>query len=171
MKIIYKYSITNKYVKKESKKERIILTDILSNNYSSAITTINKFKSIVPHYLIYKHGNVYNIILDKYYTFSLGLKYSEEENSKNIVIGLINEGPLQIINDKFYWYNKKILYNEQFIFKYEYNKFNYWSPYTRKQFGALLNLLNELCINNNISKEIITELEYNKNFINKKCIM
>ncbi|HPM21460.1 MAG TPA: N-acetylmuramoyl-L-alanine amidase [Thermotogota bacterium] len=171
MKIIYKNSVTNKYVRKTSVKSRIILTDILSNNYTSAVTTINKFKNIVPHYLIDKSGKVYNIISDKYYTYAIGLKFSELENSKNIVIGLINEGPLYLINDKYYWYNKKIQYDGQFIFEYNYFNFDYWAPYTRKQFISTILLLSELCSSYSISKEVIIELKYDKNFINKECIM
>jgi len=154
-----KYKLTEKnYHKIETDKKRIVVGNSFSANmghYTGWLTRYNGAYKKTTMYTISVNGDIYKHFEPIYYSDVLGLQTFDESS---ISISIENEGWLiKDLNEE----NKYITYvgniynraDEVFVKKWRHNK--YWAPYTQKQTDSLIYLINELCKQFNIPKNVI----------------
>lgn len=154
-----KYKLTEKnYFKVETDKKRIVIGNSFSANmdhYIGWLTRYNGTYKKTAMYTIALNGEIYKHFDPKYYSEILGHKPFDESS---ISILMENEGWLiKDLNEE----NKYITYvgniynrtDEVFVKKWRHNK--YWAPYTQKQSDSLIYLINELCNQFDIPKNVI----------------
>lgn len=147
-----------KYINDETLKERIII----GNTYSTDMKhVIGWNKRWFGHYLktamftiavdgtIYQHFPVecYSNIVDEPYT-----------NKTSISILLENEGWLKrdlFDENVFVNYIGDIYKREELVFEKKWKNYEYWSPYTDKQFESTVKLVRHLCKTFNIQPNVM----------------
>jgi N-acetyl-anhydromuramyl-L-alanine amidase AmpD len=153
----YTLPITN-YYKNETDKKRIVIGSSFSidmQHYNGWLTRYNgKYKKTAA-YTIDISGNIHQHFNPKYYCEIIG---NSEFDESTILILIENEGWLvKDLNDE----NKYITYvgniykraDEVFVKKWRHN--NYWAPYKEEQLNSLIYLINELCGQFNIPKNVM----------------
>ena len=154
-----KYKLTEKnYYKIETDKKRIVIGNSFSANmkhYVGWLTRYNGTYKKTSMYTISLNGDIYKHFDPIYHSNILGFQPFDETS---ISILMENEGWLiKDLNEE----NKYITYvgniynraDEVFVKKWRHNK--YWAPYTQKQTDSLVYLINELCNQFNILKNVI----------------
>lgn len=153
-----KYSLSDlNYIPFETKKDKIIIGSTNNKDMRHFIgwekRMNGKYKK-TAHYTIGLDGSIYQHIDPKFYTNYF--KYYDL-NSKSIIILLENEGFLLKNTES----NKYItwlgdIYEDDNVFEKKWRRFNYWVPYTKKQFNATVSLTSKLCEEFSINKEVIS---------------
>lgn len=142
----------------ETDKKRIVIGNSFSIDMNHYIGWLNRYNGSYKKtaaYTIKLDGTIYQHFDPKYYSI---ITNDEEFDKSTILIILENEGWLSkdLNNEnKYITYNGNI-YNrvdEVFIKKWRSNR--YWAPYTQKQMESSVYLVNKLCDEFEISKNII----------------
>ena len=140
---------------KNKKKKQIVLCHSSRNvkDYVVSLKTrYNGNNPYLPNYIITREGDIVNIIPPDTYS-----KYMEiEQHNKNVIticlenLGWLRKNPLSgaYVN----WIGN--IYNEG-IFERKWRGHFFWQPYTEKQLNSLGLLINELCNEFNIPKNMI----------------
>lgn len=133
-----------------------ILLGHTARNFDDYKTSIlirhNKKYTTIPHYVIKKNGEIVNLVPTKYVTKLFG---HHEIDSSSISIFLENLGWLSPTKNKVQltdWLGN--IYNGETINKKWRGKI-LWEPYSDVQINSTMELINELCDNNNINKNFI----------------
>jgi hypothetical protein len=148
----------NNFSKIETNKKRIVIGNSFSINMLHYIGWLNRYngnyKKTSP-YTIKLDGTIHQHFDPKYYSEIIGNKDFDEST---ISILLENEGWLsKDLNEE----NKYITYigniynrvDEVFVKKWRHNK--YWAPYTQKQMESAIYLINKLCGEFEIPKDVV----------------
>jgi hypothetical protein len=143
----------------ETNKKRIIIGNSFSIDMTHHIGWLNRsngnYKKTSP-YTIRFDGTIHQHFDPKYYSEITGNKDFDEST---ILVLLENEGWLsKDLNEE----NKYITYvgniynrvDDVFVKKWRHNK--YWAPYTQKQMESAIYLINKLCGEFEIPKDVIT---------------
>jgi peptidoglycan hydrolase-like protein with peptidoglycan-binding domain len=119
-----------------------------------------------PYSIDYK-GNIYEHFDPKFWAYHLGIggakKYLDKQS---IGIEITNEGYMTKSGDKFHWYSgpTALQYNrpndEPFYIKDGWRDYNWYAPYSKEQYESTLWLVNFLCDEYNIKKNVIPDNEY-----------
>jgi len=153
------YTLPEKnYNKVETNKKRIVIGNSFSidmQHYTGWLTKYNGKYKKTSAYTIDINGEIHQHFNPKYYSEVTG---NNDFDESTILILIENEGWLiKDLNQE----NKYITYvgniynraDEVFVKKWRHNK--YWAPYKQEQFDSLLGLLEELCNQFNIPKNVV----------------
>lgn len=155
---IYKLSDKH-YSNVKTIKKRIVIGNSFSVNMSHYEGWLNRYNGKYKKtamYTITLDGEIYEHFSPEYYSEIIGDKNFDEST---ITILLENEGWLiKDLNDE----NRYITYvgniynriDEVFVKKWRHNK--YWAPYTQKQVDSTILLINKLCDEFEIPKNVVT---------------
>ena len=134
-----------KHVGRSKNKKQILLTHT-SRNFKDYMYSLryryNGNNKKLPHYIIDREGNVFNIIPPD--TYSEYMEVSSH-NKKSIIITLENLGWLRknpLKNSFINWIGDE--YNEN-VYERKWRGHYFWQPYTKKQIDSLSSLVGELC--------------------------
>jgi hypothetical protein len=153
----YKLEDVN-YLNVETNKKRIIIGNSFSinmNHYNGWVNRYNGKYKKTAMYTISIDGKIYEHFNPKYYSEMIG---NEDFDKSTITILLENEGWLikdLNVENRYITYVGNI-YNridEVFVKKWRHN--NYWAPYTQKQIDSTILLVNKLCSEFGILKNVI----------------
>jgi N-acetyl-anhydromuramyl-L-alanine amidase AmpD len=106
----------------------------------------------LPHYVISRDGDIYNVIPPD--TYSLYLN-SKSNNKQTIIVCLENLGWLRknpLNNNYINWIGN--IHNGE-IYEKKWRGYNFWQPYTETQIDKLADLIKFLCDKFNIPKNSI----------------
>jgi hypothetical protein len=146
------------YLNVETSKKRIVIGNSFSidmNHYNGWVKRYNGKYKKTAMYTISIEGKIYEHFNPKYHSEIIGNKDFDESS---ITILLENEGWLiKDLNVK----NRYITYvgniynriDEIFVKKWRHN--NYWAPYTQKQIDSTILLVNKLCDEFGILKNVV----------------
>ena len=146
------------YLNVETSKKRIVIGNSFSidmNHYNGWVKRYNGKYKKTAMYTISIEGKIYEHFNPKYHSEIIGNKDFDEST---ITILLENEGWLiKDLNVK----NRYITYvgniynriDEIFVKKWRHN--NYWAPYTQKQIDSTILLVNKLCDEFGILKNVV----------------
>lgn len=169
--IINKYNLDEKqYIKEETKKTQIVLHHTVSDN-DNIKSVIDWWESnterVGTAYIINKSGQIYEIFNPKYWAYHIGKGSTKADNQKSIGIELVNVGPLEKKDHKYYWWNGTKEYRGGiFTCSEEWRGNKYYAAYPIEQMLAVSALVKELCIKFNIPKIINMTYEYKKEYLN-----
>jgi len=140
---------------RHKKKKQIILTHT-SRNFKDYISSLkyryNGDNKKLPHYIINRDGEVYNIIPPE--TYSAYME-SKVPNKNGIIICLENLGWLRknpLSSNYVNWIGN--VYKED-IYERKWRGHHFWQPYTDEQLKSMIDLIEILCLEFNISKNNI----------------
>lgn len=111
-------------------------------------------------FTIDKEGKIYQHYDPKYYSDFLGV----EQDKCNISISLVNQGWLKLNEMNVYvdWLGH-IYSRETNPLEKNWRDYRYWAKYTDEQFDSLKFLLDDICKNFNIKREVIGHNVYEEN--------
>ena len=147
----------NRYVREMHPKERIFLHHTQG---ASAQSTFNWWQSqearIAAAYIIDRDGTIFEVFDPEYWAFQLGLRTPDARfiEQSSIGIELANYGPLIKTNNQFFALDGKQRFNGP-VFEYEWRDYSYWEAYTSEQMQSSFELVNYLCDNFRIPKQIL----------------
>lgn len=138
--------------KRKTKKTQILLYDTqrkFDDFVNKLIYRDNGRYGDIPHFIISKNGTVYQILNTNFSSITFGDK---KIDNKQIKIALENLGWLRknTINGHLNNWIGDPYRAEPYIIKWR-DHF-YWDPYTNNQEDSLSDLINELCLKNDIPK-------------------
>lgn len=140
------YDIENfSYVGKHKKKRQILLTHT-SRNIKDYIMSLkhryNGNNKKLPHYIVDREGNIYNIIPPNTYSEYMDVG---SHNKRTIIITLENLGWLRknpLKNNFINWIGEE--YKDE-VHKRKWRGHYFWQPYTESQIDSAISLINDLC--------------------------
>lgn len=156
---IESYQLPNKnYNNIETEKKRILLGNTFSTDMKHYIGWLNryngKYKKTSP-FTISFDGKIHQHFNPKYYSEITGnLSFDES----TILILIENEGWLiKDLNEEntYITYVGNIYNRTQDVFEKKWRHNKYWVPYNQEQYDSLVYLINELCNEFNIPKNVI----------------
>ena len=134
-----------KHVGRSKNKKQILLTHT-SRNFKDYMYSLkyryNGNNKKLPHYIIDREGNIFNIIAPDTYSEYMDVS---SHNKKSIIITLENLGWLRknpLKNGFINWIGDE--YNEK-VYERKWRGHHFWQPYTEKQIYSLSMLIDELC--------------------------
>jgi len=141
-----------KPVGRYKKKKQIILTHT-SRNLKDYISSLkyryNGDNKKLPHFIIGREGDVYNIIPTDTYSYYME---TNNNNKQSIVICLENLGWLRknpLTHNFINWIGD---IHEDEIYSRKWRGYHFWQPYTDNQMDSLVNIVNKLCDDYEIPK-------------------
>ena len=125
-------------------------------------------KHIAVAYIIDKQGNIYECFNPEYWSYHIGGKSTTQDNKNWIGIELVNEGILTRLP-----VGSKIIYKwtfGEYLGKVHQTKFiwrgsYFFASYPEEQIIAAAYLCRQLCIDFNIPKDVIIDLNYSPTHI------
>lgn len=151
-----KYKLSNSnYYEIETKKTKIVIGNTFSNNmnhFKGWEKRINGNYKKTSHFTVDINGKIYQHFDTKYYSDFIGVNNLDKQI---ISVSIENKGWLlkNTENNQFIdWLGN--IYNGK-VFEKKWRNFNYWIPYNNKQIKSVLLLLKDICLNNNISLDIV----------------
>ena len=137
------------------RKKQIVLSHTsrcMTDYVSSLKHRYNGKNKKLPHFIIDRKGEVYNIIPTNTYGEYLETTY---HNKNSIIIVLENLGWLRknpLKNNYINWIGNE--FNGE-IYERKWRGYHFWQPYTEEQNKSLLNLIEKLCQEYEIPKQSI----------------
>ena len=133
-------------------------------------------KHVSTAYSIDYEGQIYQHFNPLAWAHHLGLNDSDNKimNMESIGIEICNEGYLTKENETFYWWSnkQKIKYNRPqdtpFHVENGWRNYNWFAPYSDKQINSAIWLVNYLCEEYNIKKNLIKDCEYHPELLDGK---
>jgi N-acetyl-anhydromuramyl-L-alanine amidase AmpD len=156
-----------KPVGRNKRKKQIVLTHTSRNirDYISSLKyRYNGSNKKLPHYIIDRNGEVFNVIPPNTYSEFMDVS---SHNKQSIIINLENLGWLRknpLKNSYINWIGNE--YSEG-IYERKWRGYHFWQPYTQEQIDSLLLLIDELCLEFDIPKVSVghnVKLEKVENF-------
>lgn len=148
---------------------------VITKNSATNAASMNHFNwwasrdlHVSTAYSIDYYGNIYEHFDPKYWAYHLGiggkLKFLDQQS---IGIEITNEGPLKLVDDKFYWLdnipyirNTNGLNDEPFHFPEGWRGHEYFAPYSQAQVDAAIWLGDYLSRKFNIERNVIEDFDY-----------
>jgi hypothetical protein len=153
----YKLTKTN-YIPIETDKKRIVIGNSFSvnmNHYTGWLIKYNGNFKRTTAYTIGIDGSIYEHFNPIYYSEIIN---NSEFDKSSISISIENEGWLiKDLNDenKYITYVGNIYNRTETVFIKKWRGNKYWAPYNEKQIDSLVLLINELCEQFNILKNVV----------------
>lgn len=151
-----KYKLSNNnYYEIETKKTKIVIGNTFSNNmnhFKGWQKRINGNYKKTSHFTVDINGKIYQHFDTKYYSDFTNINNLDKQI---ISVSIENKGWLlkNTENNQFIDWLGNIYKGN--VFEKKWRNFNYWIPYNNKQIKSVLLLLKDICLNNNISLDII----------------
>ena len=147
-------------------KRRIVLHHTVSHGKYGVDGAVNTWKASSYRegtaYIIAEDGTVYEVFPPECWAIHLYLHkpgenpemYQDEKNT--IGIEIVNAGQIQKIGDEFFWFGGKHKYDGK-VYEHpvEWRGSKYYAAYTDEQYAAASELLDRLCRDFNIPRNII----------------
>lgn len=137
------------------RKKQIILTHTARNlrDYISSLKyRYNGNNKKLPHYIISRDGTIYNIIPPNTYSNYMDVR---SHNKNSVIISLENLGWLRKNPLNSYYVNWIGNEHRDSIYERKWRGHYFWQPYTEEQNKSLIELVDFICDEFNIPKEII----------------
>lgn len=151
----------NQYIKEVTQKDLLVLHFTAGSTAKSAIdfwkSTADR---VATAYVLDTDGTVYQVFDPRCYAFHLGLKGTRAHDKRSVGIEIANVGPLKKVGDTLMWWpgNFKQRYcrldeTEKFV-KSKFRGYEYWATYTPAQAEAIGPLVNHICSELGIPREL-----------------
>lgn len=141
--------------KSKTKKKQIVLINSLSTLEEHLIkikTRYNGKYTNIPCFFVSKDGQIYQHFNSNYYS---SLMNEQRVEKQVIIIALENVGWLykDTLNGNFVTWKGSVYDGE--VSEIPWRNKKYWAKYTDQQYSELVELINYLCIEHNITKEFV----------------
>jgi len=169
----------NEYNKTVTPKTQIVLHHTVSSTgqyVGDWFRSDNGKSKVATAFVIDKDGTIYQLFDPKYWAWHIGKSSTQKHNQQSIGIELANEGLLtqHIVGTqkRYFWFDGKHQYKGGVIkLPIMWRGSYFFAPYTAAQFRATVELVEYLCKEFNIPKEVICDYEYNKAHFDHKGIV
>lgn len=158
-----KYKLSEKnFYSREYKKNKIIIgntgNDKMKHFYGWENRLNGNYKK-TSTFTIDRNGKIYQHFNPLYYSDFIGDKHIDKQS---ITISLVNQGRLKkdLLKNTFYDWVGNIYDRKVRVYEKRWRGFDYWDPYTPKQYKAVLELVEYLCNIYNIPKRSISHNTY-----------
>jgi N-acetyl-anhydromuramyl-L-alanine amidase AmpD len=146
----------NNYNPIKTKKNKIIIghtSSNMMNHVNGWHKRLNGKYKKTSHFTVSLDGKTYKHFDLDYYS---NLMHDENINKHSVFVLVENEGWLENNKNRFINYFGDIYNRSDSVFKKTWRNKNFWAPYNEKQIDSCAELVNHICEELSIKKEVIT---------------